>query len=100
MPDPAQRTNRQYLAVYLSTGISAFAMNFASLHGVDFKVLGIPSEVVKAMIESHMVLFFMWVSADHIVDSITGGIIWMRRAGRKIWGAFTQPITDMIKKPD
>lgn len=99
-PSPSNNSARQYLAVYLSVGISAFSMNWLSLHGVDFKVFGVPSEVVKATIESHLVLFFMWLSADHIVESAVGSLIWIRISWRKIIAAATGPLQAMMKPPE
>ena len=47
--------------------LSSFLMNQASLHGVDFTLAGVPSEVVKSGLDGALIGFFVWVTPQHFV---------------------------------
>lgn len=72
----------------LSGAISTFIVNQFSLHGVDFKLLGIPSEVVKSCIDGTLVGFFIGLTPDHFVAFVRDVIIFVKqslRSWRDAW---------------
>lgn len=69
----------------ISGGISTYILNYFSLKGVDFKTLGIDSEMVKAGIDGTIVGV---VSApDNLVYTLRDGILWIRFACKTLWDA-------------
>lgn len=74
----------------VASGFSGWFLNFLSLHGVDFKVLGVDSEFVKSSIES--TLTGIGTAPECIPLAIAGIIVSLRLACRTIRDAFTKPL--------
>lgn len=66
----------------LSGFLTTFIMNQASLHGVDFTVEGIPSEVVKSGLDGALIGFFVTLTPQHFVASVADSIIFVKRSLR------------------
>lgn len=98
-PAPPKGGGKAWVAAAATFG-ATFGMNYLSLHGVDFSVWGISSEIVKSSIEAGLLLFLTWLTPDHLVDSVVRSILWVRMSARRIWRALTSPIPDMQKKED
>jgi hypothetical protein len=77
---------------------ATFALNYASLHGVDFQTIGIPSELVKAAIVGHLISFYDWVTPDNLVDAVVQSILWIRESCAKIRGALNRQLQQMRKQ--
>lgn len=88
-PDTKSGTGFQIGASFLAAGIASYAMTQASLHGVNFEVLGVSSELVKATIIAHLVAFFTWASPKNVSDAIRGAIIFVKKTLRSWHDAWT-----------
>lgn len=67
-------------------GLSSFLLTQLSLHGVDFKELGIDSEIVKSAITATIV--GLLVAPRNILFTIRDSILFARYALKIIWDAF------------
>lgn len=74
----------------VASGVSGWVLNWFSLHGVDFKVLGIDSEFVKSSIESTLTGLF--VAPECIPLAIAGTILGIRKGFRIIWRSVTEAL--------
>lgn len=66
---------------------ASYMMNWLSLHGVNFEVWKIPSELVKATIIGHLVGFFVWVTPKNFVGAIGDGLRFVHDAATQWWNA-------------
>lgn len=75
----------------LLSGIATtYVMNLASLHGVNFELLGIPSEMVKAGIDGVLVSGFVWATPPHFVAAVKDAILFIKdalRQWREAWNS-------------
>lgn len=101
MPDPtsssSQTGNGKQVPLWLriifgviASGITSWSLNFASLHGVDFKTFGINSEIIKSTIESTLTGVF--IAPECIPLAIAGVIVGIRLGLRTIVNAFTEKL--------
>ena len=67
-------------ASILASWVASYTMTQFSLHGVDFSILGVSSEVVKSTIVGTLAGFFTWLSPRHFIDSVTCAITFCREA--------------------
>ena len=79
-----------------ASATSGFVLTWASLHGVDFKTLGINSEVVKSGIEGTLTGIF--VAPECIPLAIAGVIYGCRKGFRIIWQSVTSPLPPETKE--
>lgn len=95
--DAAKEHGKRGLGDIISCLVSSlsatYLMNYASLHGVDFKVLAIPSEVVKSTLEAGLITGIVWLTPQHIIAAMRDGIIWVRLSWRVLYKAATDPLT-------
>lgn len=68
--------------------LSSYIMNQASLHGVDFKLMGLSSELVKATIDGTVVGILVGLTPTHFVASLVDGIIVAKQSWKQIINAF------------
>ena len=73
-----------------ASATSGFVLTWCSLNGVDFKTLGISSEVIKSGIEGTFTGIF--VAPECIPLAVAGFIYGVRLSGRTIMGGFTKPL--------
>ena len=74
----------------IASGFSSWVLNWCSLHGVDFKVFGINSELVKSTIDSTLTGVF--VAPECIPLAIAGVILGIRQGFQIIWRSVSQPL--------
>lgn len=96
-PQGPDKGNGKAWVTFAAAICTTYSMNWLSLRGVDFQVLGVPSELVKSGIEGLMLGFFAWITPDHAVDAMVESILWCRRAVARVWSAITQPLQNMRK---
>lgn len=72
------------IAGILAAGITSYTMNWFSLHGVDFKTLGMDSEVVKASLIGTIAGTIVGFTPQNFVEAIKDGILF-GRASLKKW---------------
>ena len=70
----------------LSGFFTTFLMNQASLHGIDFTVYGVSSEVVKSGLDGAIIGSLVYLTPAHFVAAITDVIIFTKQTLRS-WGA-------------
>lgn len=75
-------------AAILSGIVTTYIMNKASLHGVDFTLLGIPSELVKSTIDGTIIGTLVGFTPAHFVAGILDGVVFVRTSWRKIVAAW------------
>ena len=61
-------------AAFLAAWGASYIMTQMSLHGVDFKVMGVDSEIVKSTIIAHLVTFFVWATPRNLLAWFIGVI--------------------------
>lgn len=66
---------------------ATYSMNWLSLRGIDFKVLDISSELVKATIIGHLVWFFTWITPKNFVGAVRDGLRFVHDATASWWDA-------------
>lgn len=76
-------------ASFLAAGVTSYLMTQASLHGVNFEVFGVSSEVVKATIIAHLVAFFTWASPANVSATVRGAIVYVKTTLRSWHDAWT-----------
>jgi hypothetical protein len=84
---PQEKTNT---LVRIFTGIlagfvSSYVLNQCSLHGVDFKTMGVDSEIVKSGLEGTIVGFLM--APKNLVYATVDGILFVRFFFANVWKA-------------
>lgn len=72
-------------AAIIAAGMASYFMTYCSLHGIDFEVIGIPSELVKATIVGHMAGFIVWFTPQNFVQEVKNGILFVRGAIKTWW---------------
>ena len=77
-------------SAFVAAALTTYFINQASLHGVDFTTLGIPSEMVKSAIEAHLIVFAAWATPQHFVDAIVDTKIWLLTSWKRIRNAEPQ----------
>jgi hypothetical protein len=70
---------------------ASYAMTQLSLHGVDFAVVGIDSEMVKSTIVGGLVGALTWATPRNIVQSITDTILFCKEAIMEWKNAINKP---------
>lgn len=70
-------------AAILSGIFCSYVMNQASLHGVNFQLLGVPSEAVKSTIDGTMTGLLVGLTPTHFVASITDAIIFVKTTAKQ-----------------
>ena len=93
----ANKGNGKAYTAFLATAISTYGMNYMSLHGVDFQVFGVPSEIIKSGIDASLLMFFTWASPDHLVQSVTDSILFVKSAFKQ-WGDALSNKPDQLKE--
>lgn len=83
-------------SAFISVILATYIINQASLHGVDFTLLGIPSEMIKSSLEALIATFIVWATPSHFVASIVDAIIFLKTSFRQIRQAWN---SDEVK-PD
>lgn len=73
----------------LSGFLSTFIMNQASLHGVNFELAGVPSEVIKSCIDGTLIGFFVGLTPDHFVAFVRDVIVFVKQSLRSWKDAWT-----------
>lgn len=73
------------MAGAIAGGISSWCLNWASLHGVDFKTFGVDSEYVKGAITGTLTGFF--VAPDTFVFILRNFLIWCHDTAVMLWRA-------------
>lgn len=63
--------------------LASYIMNQASLHGVDFQLLGISSELIKSSIEGLLVGVFVWMTPSHFAAAVTDGIVFIKATAKQ-----------------
>lgn len=76
--------NGKLVTGFIATGISIYTMNYFSLHGINFQLMGVDSEIVKASIIALVTTFLTWLTPQHVVDKITAAIVFLKRAKQQI----------------
>lgn len=70
--------------------LTTFIMNQASLHGVDFTVDGVPSEVVKSGLDGALIGLFITATPSHFVASVADAIVFVKqslRSWKEAWSS-------------
>lgn len=73
----------------ISALLSSYLLNKASLHGVNFELLGVSSEVVKASIDGALTGILVGLTPTHFVASLCDAIVFVKSAFRQIGKAWT-----------
>ena len=74
----------------LSGFLSTFLMNQASLHGVDFTLAGVPSEVVKSGLDGALVGFFVMLTPQHFVAWTVDTVLFFKNWWKQLRNAANQ----------
>lgn len=80
----------------VASGITGWALNFLSLAGVDFKVLGINSEFVKSTIES--LLTGVYIAPECIPLAFATFVFSIRLGWRTAMSGFSKPLPPETKE--
>lgn len=70
--------------------LTTYIMNQASLHGVDFTLYGIPSELVKSTIDGTIIGTLVGFTPSHFTAAITDGILFIKttlRQWKEAWNS-------------
>lgn len=87
-PEKQRPSLKRIASGALAGGISSYLLTWCSMHGVDFKVFGFDSELVKGAVTTTLTGFF--VAPDTLVFLIRDILIWCHVSGASIWKAATQ----------
>lgn len=68
---------------FISGILTTYLTNKASLHGVNFEVLGVSSEMVKAGIDGAIISVSVWATPSHFVAAVKDGILFVKYAWRQ-----------------
>lgn len=71
----------------LSGFLTTFIMNYASLHGMDFTLAGIPSEVVKSGLDGALIGFFVGFTPQHVIAWTVDTIVFFKDWWRQLRNA-------------
>lgn len=76
--------------------VAAFAATYAVDHleknyGFNFKEAGTDPAIVKGLLEGSCCSFFVWLTPDHIVQSITDMILFVKNAYHQWRDAINKP---------
>lgn len=74
----------------IASGVTGWGLNWFSLHGVDFKVLGIDSEFIKSTIETLLTTVIFY--PECIPLTIAAAILFVRKGARVVMNAFTEQL--------
>ena len=77
------------VAGIIAAGVTSYLMNWCSLHGVDFKVFGLDSELIKSSLVGTIAGTVIGFTPKNIVQDIVNIIIFVRLSYRKITSAAT-----------
>ena len=77
------------VACIIASGCASYAMNWFSLHGVDFSQMGMDSEFVKSTIVGAVTGFLAGITPNSVLATITNAITWFRTARTEIRDAAT-----------
>lgn len=72
----------------LSGILTTYIMNQASLHGFDFTLCGIPSELIKSTLDGAIIGALVGFTPNHVIASIVDGIVFIKTAWRQIVSAW------------
>lgn len=73
----------------LAAAVTSYFMNWCSLRGVDFKILGVDSEIVKSSLIGTLSGIFIGFTPHNFVQSVVAAILFIRGSWRKIEDAAT-----------
>lgn len=73
----------------LAAGISGYIMTQLSLHGTNFELLGLSSEIVKSQIVAALTGLFVAFTPKHFVAGVTDGIVFVKQTWRTWRTAWT-----------
>ena len=76
-------------ASIVAAWVASYIMTQASLHGVDFSLLGVSSEIVKSTIIGVLSGFFTWLTPKAFVQSVTNAIVFGRQTIKQWHQALT-----------
>lgn len=93
MDKGSQGGNGKIVAGILAAGATSYIMNWFSLHGVNFEVFGVDSEIVKSSLIGTLAGVFVGLTPQHLVQNIVSFIYFIRQSYRDIISAAT---TDKI----
>lgn len=64
--------------------ITSYIMNQASLHGINFELLGISSEIVKSTIDGSLIGVIIGLTPSHFVAALCDMIIFFKTSIKQI----------------
>lgn len=99
MADIKEKTtggNGKIVAGILAAGTTSYIMNWCSLNGIDFAVLGVDSEIVKASLIGTLSGVFVGLTPQHVVQETIDIILFVRASYQRIVQAAT---SDKIEQP-
>ena len=82
----------------LAAATTSYFMNWCSLHGVDFKILGVDSEIVKSSLIGTLSGAFIGFTPQNFVQSVVSVIVFLRGSWKKIEDAATENLPDEAQK--
>lgn len=80
------------VAGIISAGLASYAMNWFSLHGVDFSIWKVNSEVVKSTIEGTLVGSLVGLTPHSFVQEVASIIIFCKSAWKTWRDAVNNPV--------
>lgn len=98
METPKQGSGKIWSGV-VAAGLVSYGMNWLSLHGVNFELLGIDSEVVKSSIIASIAGGAIKLTPENIVQQIKCFIIFIRRSVQEIKDAANNPLPPNGENP-
>lgn len=63
--------------------MTTYIMNQASLHGVNFQLLGISSEFIKSAIDGCLIGVFVGLTPTHFAAAVTDAIVFVKTTWRQ-----------------
>lgn len=66
------------VAGIIASGLTNYVMNQASLHGINFELIGISSEVVKATIDGTLVGVIVGLTPSHFVAALCDAKVFIK----------------------
>lgn len=72
------------IAGALAAGLAGYAVNWCSLRGIDFHMLGVDSEIVKSTLVGTLSGFLISFTPDAFIQDIVDIIRWCKSSAKKI----------------
>lgn len=86
--DEGKKGFGQIGSAFISTIMATYIINQASLHGVNFELLGISSELVKSSMEGLLISGLVWATPSHFIAAIVDAIVFIKTSWKQIASAW------------